>query len=360
MGTIALIGLGSNLGDRKSTLDDAIAALRETPGLQVLRVSSYHETAPAGGPTGQDAFLNAVVQILPSIGPVDLLHRLQEIENLAGRVRREHWGARTLDLDLLIYGRERIESPELIVPHPRMAVRRFVLAPAAEVAPHALHVTTSQRIEALLANLDRRPSYVALTGPPGTGLQTFFHHVTTGLHAVGLYRGATDVSHVELLSGIGGLYRRELHLDQFREIQRELMPHRWPSAAWGDRWIATDFWWEESVVAASLIYDPDRFRALEEEFQASRDQILRPSFVALWEPDLPTFWSRTVPPDELETMNVGPYRNAWDRHHAALIEHVHGARCTQPLLRIGASSPDEAAAEVLAACEASRPVPGVA
>ena len=161
MGTLALIGLGSNLGDRKALLDGAIAALAKTSGISVLAVSTYHETAPVGGPEGQGAFLNAAASLETSLEPEPLLDVLQAIEQVSGRVRTAHWGERTLDLDLLLYGDSRIQSPRLSVPHPWMALRRFVLAPLAEIAPEVVDPLTGLTVRALLANLDRRPSYVA-------------------------------------------------------------------------------------------------------------------------------------------------------------------------------------------------------
>src|SRR4051794_25822954 len=104
MGTLALIGLGSNLGDRKANIDLAIAALSETPGVTVRAISSYHETAPVGGPGGQGAFLNAAASLDTALDPHALLRHLQQMENRAGRVRSVRWGERTLDLDLLLFG----------------------------------------------------------------------------------------------------------------------------------------------------------------------------------------------------------------------------------------------------------------
>src|SRR4051812_10422133 len=142
MSTLALIGLGSNLGDRKATLEAAIALLRESPGITVRAVSSFQETEPAGGPAGQRAFLNAAASLDTTLDPASLLRRLREIEERLGRVRTVRWGERTLDLDLLLFGDSIIDPPGLTVPHPRMAVRRFVLAPLAEVAPEAVDPLT--------------------------------------------------------------------------------------------------------------------------------------------------------------------------------------------------------------------------
>lgn len=166
MATRALIGLGSNLGDRGAHLDSAVSSLAETPGVSVAAVSTHHETAPAGGPSGQGAFLNASALVDTDLDPFALLARLHVIEALRGRVRETRWGERTLDLDLLLFGDLCLRAMSLTVPHPRMAVRRFVLAPSVEVAPRLVHGPTRRTLEDLLASLDRRPSVLALAGPP--------------------------------------------------------------------------------------------------------------------------------------------------------------------------------------------------
>jgi 2-amino-4-hydroxy-6-hydroxymethyldihydropteridine diphosphokinase len=163
MTTPALIGLGSNLGDRRAHLDAAVAALADTPGVAVRAVSSYHGTEPVGGPPGQGGFLNAAVLVDASLDPPALLARLHEIEAREGRVRAVRWGERTLDLDLLLFGDRVIDTPELTVPHLRMPVRRFVLAPAVEIAPAMVDPLTGRSLADLLANLDRRPSVLGLS-----------------------------------------------------------------------------------------------------------------------------------------------------------------------------------------------------
>jgi len=131
----AAIGLGSNLGDRSRFIADAIGALSELGTLE--QVSSLYETAPVGGPE-QGPYLNAVVVIDTDLSAREVIERCLEIEQQAGRERRERWGPRTLDLDLLLYGGETIEEEGLSVPHPRMTERRFVLEPLLEVWPDAV------------------------------------------------------------------------------------------------------------------------------------------------------------------------------------------------------------------------------
>ena len=155
MSSLALIGLGSNLGDRRAALDGAIAALAGTPGVRVQNVSLFHETEPVGGPPGQGTYLNAAIVLETTLDPFALLDGLQKIEAQFGRARTVHWGERTLDLDLLLFDDRIIDTPELVVPHPRYATRRFVLEPLVEVAPGAVDPVTKQTVAELLANLNR-------------------------------------------------------------------------------------------------------------------------------------------------------------------------------------------------------------
>src|SRR5262245_44689322 len=133
--TVAYIALGSNLGDRAAYLHQAVEALRRQPGIAVTRLSSFHETAPVGGPPGQGPFLNAAAELRTDLSPGELLRVLLDTERTLGRVRGEHHGPRTIDLDLLFHGDQVLQEPGLTIPHPRLPERLFVLGPLAEIAP---------------------------------------------------------------------------------------------------------------------------------------------------------------------------------------------------------------------------------
>ncbi|HXQ90038.1 MAG TPA: 2-amino-4-hydroxy-6-hydroxymethyldihydropteridine diphosphokinase [Acidimicrobiales bacterium] len=126
----AFVGLGSNLGDRQAELGRAVDGL---PG--VVAVSRLYETEPVGGPRGQDPYLNVVVELDTELGPRALLDVARGLEAAAGRERTVRWGPRTLDVDVLLVGDEVVDDDDLVVPHPRMWQRRFVVAPLAELAP---------------------------------------------------------------------------------------------------------------------------------------------------------------------------------------------------------------------------------
>lgn len=125
----AYLGLGSNLGDRRAHLRAAVAALPD-----VVAVSPVYETDPVGGPPGQGPFLNLVVVLETNLSPRRLLDVAHSLEDAAGRVRKERDGPRTLDVDVLLVGDLCVDEPDLVVPHPRMWHRRFVLAPLADLA----------------------------------------------------------------------------------------------------------------------------------------------------------------------------------------------------------------------------------
>jgi 2-amino-4-hydroxy-6-hydroxymethyldihydropteridine diphosphokinase len=146
------VGVGSNLGDRWANLALAARALHETPRIALVRASRVWDAAPLGPP--QPRYLNAALELEVEVPAVSLLATLQEIEARAGRVRTAvRWAARTLDLDLLLYGDDVIRRPELVVPHAALAVRRFALAPLAELCPERVVPGTGRTVAQLLALL---------------------------------------------------------------------------------------------------------------------------------------------------------------------------------------------------------------
>jgi len=132
--SLAYLGLGSNLGDRRGNLRQAVELLAQVPGVVVRRRSSLYENPPVGYEAQPD-FLNAVVEIETSLSPRALLEALQAIENRLGRERTIRWGPRTMDLDLLLFEGVRLDEEGLTLPHPRLCERAFVLVPLAELAP---------------------------------------------------------------------------------------------------------------------------------------------------------------------------------------------------------------------------------
>jgi 2-amino-4-hydroxy-6-hydroxymethyldihydropteridine diphosphokinase len=137
---VAYIGLGANLGDARATVLQALRDLTTLPQTKLLRRSSLYRSAPVEA-TGPD-FINAVAEVVTTLSPQQLLSELQQLEQVAGRQRPYRNAPRTLDLDILLYGDLVLDSPDLVIPHPRMGARAFVLLPLAEIAPS--RVTAAQ------------------------------------------------------------------------------------------------------------------------------------------------------------------------------------------------------------------------
>ena len=142
----AAVALGSNEGDRERFLRAALVALERTPGVVVLRRSRWIETEPVGGPPGQGRYLNGAALLETTLGPRELLRVLLAIERKYARRRNVPNGPRTLDLDLLTHGEAQVEEPDLVVPHPRMEERLFVLEPLAELVPDRVLPRCGQRV----------------------------------------------------------------------------------------------------------------------------------------------------------------------------------------------------------------------
>ncbi len=249
----ALVGLGSNLGNREGALDRGVALLREEPGVHVTAVSGYRASKPAGGPAGQDDFLNAAALLETSLTPEALLAALQRIEERIGRVRAERWGARAIDLDLLLVDRMELKSPTLELPHPRMPFRRFVLEPAAEIAPELIWPVNGWTIRRLLENLNTTPKYVALAG-----LNTQRRRET--LVALSKH------PHIQTFSEQPGSHAAQLLKS---------------SSARFDQWLVSDFWLEQIFAEWLFTKNPRPTSAQISDWKKETRDLIRPRLVIL-------------------------------------------------------------------------------
>ena len=329
MGDLALVGLGGNLGDRAATLDRAVDDLGAATGVGVRAVSTYHTTTPVGGPGGQGAFLNAAVLLETTRDPAALHHLLLDIERHAGRTRDVRWGARTLDLDLILFGDRVIDTTELAVPHPRMAVRRFVLAPMAEIAPDAIDPMTGRTILGLLRNLDRRPGYLAIDARPGSDpLAEVADRVADALGGRALGLPEPTVRHV----GIEG--RLNAVLDR-AALAGGLLDEAVRDRA-GPGWIVSRF-----------CMPIDRLRL---STSLAIEACRRPDRTS---PDRLNPWARRVTPDPDARADHPTFcvLRGWGWSGRAELAGRIGA----PIIVPEASDPDAIVTEILAACASCRP-----
>ena len=159
-----LISLGANIGHREQVIEQAISAINTCPEVSACHCSSFFETTAAGGPPAQPRFINAVARFETSLNPDDILKKLLNLEKQLGRTRQQIWEPRVLDLDLLLFDRKIQNHPDLILPHPRMVLRRFVLEPACEIAADLTHPQTKWSLQQHLNHLNRSANYICIAG----------------------------------------------------------------------------------------------------------------------------------------------------------------------------------------------------
>ncbi|HEY1602085.1 MAG TPA: 2-amino-4-hydroxy-6-hydroxymethyldihydropteridine diphosphokinase [Pirellulales bacterium] len=324
---LCLVALGANIGDRRGTLLQAVAQLAAAPGVTVRAESGWQDTLAVGGPPEQPEYLNGAVLLETSLAAPAVLSILKQIEVSLGRVRDVRWGPRTVDLDLLLYDDLVLTSPDLTVPHPRMAFRRFVIEPAAEIAGWMRHPTIGWTLRALRDHLRHAVPYVAIAGfdaaarirlAANLASQSHGRLISapfpveyasgTGADSTGPVRGRA----IELLDS----YRRLLDRDQWAELSRLAV---------------SDFWIEQPCSDASSM----RLGQVEQEFAlavaAARTTTMRPKLLILLDP--PT--------------------NLADANQRARALAVLAQRPgVGPLLHLTNASPEENLAQAVAAVEA--------
>ena len=334
----SLVALGANLGDRAATLAQAIELLRRTDGVADLVASTLHETAPIGGAPGQDPFLNAAAAFETTLSPARLHKALAQIESQLGRVRGERWAARAIDLDLLLYGELTINTPELTVPHPRMAMRRFVLKPAAEVGNAMIHPRLKWTVGRLLEHLNAAPPYYAMLGPPGSGKTALAQRLARA------FEGRVIFNPVGELRDLGGggsgaaggpAYAREIELLEQRE--RRLALENWPR----DPVLAvSDFYLDQSLAYARSSLGPREIAAFVLKLAEFRPQVILPKLLIVLDT------SRSA------TGLLGPKATAEQSNLREAMSLVAARSGEGPVLYVGGLDADAQFQEVSAALQA--------
>ena len=246
-------------------------------GVTLMARSRGYATRAIGGPPGQRAFCNAAALVETSLPPAALLAALQQIEDSLGRWRSERWGPRTIDLDLLLYGRETIQSPALTVPHPRMAWRRFVLEPAAEIAAEMVHPRISWPIRRLLEHLNTSANYLAITGPAAVG-KTALALALARQNAAILIQDEIDPTRYDAFGPdpSGNAWSGELEC--CRRRSRLLATD---AAIWRERkrLVVSDFWCGQSLAYAEVRLPPGQCEAFRLQWEHQQAEVVRPRLI---------------------------------------------------------------------------------
>jgi 2-amino-4-hydroxy-6-hydroxymethyldihydropteridine diphosphokinase len=334
-------------------LEQGVKKLREAPGVEFLAASGWHRTLPAGGPPGQEWFLNGAALLRTSLAPESLLVLLKRIEGELGRTTRaEHWGPRPIDLDLLLYEDEVLQTTSLVLPHPRMAWRRFVLEPAAEIAGEMVHPTTGWSIGRLLDHLNTTPYYLAVAGAIGVG-KTRLAKTLAERFGARWIREELDSPGLEAFyhDPAGKAWAMEI---EFLDQRVRLLS---ADGVWGadpPTLSVSDFWFEQSPAFAGVWLAPERRDAFLARCQEARRHVVRPRLVVLLD----------APPDELERRVRQRGRTCEESLRAEQLERIRQAMISRaampdqgPVLRLSNRDADDfesVVGEVRGAIEAMR------
>jgi 2-amino-4-hydroxy-6-hydroxymethyldihydropteridine diphosphokinase len=343
---VCLVGAGSNLGDRAENLKAAIRKLGSHPYVEVVAASRFHPTSPVGGPGGQEDFLNAAMRLDTSLTPSELMQLLLEVEQSLGRRRTQRWGPRTIDLDILLYDQEVIDLPDLKIPHPRMAFRRFVLEPAAEIASELSHPELGWTVGRALEHLNTAIAYVAIAGLPGAGKSHLAAAVAkrTKARLITDPDGGSEFSETALHDDRGA----RTHLRCLARRRATLDPGGWPAELSES---ISDFWFEQTKAYAHSWLSVREKPAYDRSHDEARKRIVPAKLLILLEMD--PVVSATGMSRAMSGESHAPTVSRLEEISRRLNE-LAAMPGRQPVLRLPAADFDRAVSEAVAAVETMR------
>jgi 2-amino-4-hydroxy-6-hydroxymethyldihydropteridine diphosphokinase len=287
--TTAYIGLGSNLGDRKSFIDKAIRMLGETANLAISRVSAIIETQPLGD-AKQPRYLNCVAEIRTALSAEELHQQLARVEDALGRRRGEKWSPRTIDLDLLLFGDEVIDSGTLIVPHPQMHLRSFVLNGLCGLDSKLANPILNETVEVLAARLNGenfappvgRPRLISIAGNIGAGKTTLTKKLAASLSCKAIFEAYdTNPFLPQVYAG-----NKALALDSQLYFLTSRVEQLNPGLLDKDGLVVTDYIFQKEQIYANLLLSAEQL-ALYQKIYSQLSPVVATPVVVIYLPDSP-------------------------------------------------------------------------
>lgn len=280
--TTAYIGLGSNLGDREASIRGALKMLTEAENIELARVSEVVETAPLGG-SDQPNYLNAVAQIETTLDAEDLHKKLTDIETSLGRVRDEKWSSRVIDLDLLLFGSEIINTANLTVPHPQMHLRSFVLSGLCRLNSELLHPILKEPVNELAARLagtdfvlePNLPQLICVAGIIGVGKTTLAQRLSGSLNCRLLLEPYDKNPYLpDVYAG-----KKELALDSQLYFLNSRIEQLNPRALAGGQIAVSDYIFDKELIYAKRLLNPQQLVSYERTYQPAEQKVTTPVLV---------------------------------------------------------------------------------
>jgi 2-amino-4-hydroxy-6-hydroxymethyldihydropteridine diphosphokinase len=279
---ISYIGLGSNQGDRVGMIQSALDVISQTAGLRVLRTSSVIETR-ALSLDPQPDFLNAVAQIETGLSAVELLRQLQSIENQLDRVRKEKWGPRTIDLDVLLYGDCVIEQSRLSIPHKQLHLRSFVLSGLCELYPDGLHPGMKVNFAQLYKRLNNcdftidnsHPQLISIAGPIGVGKTTLAGGLSKYISCQGIFEEYDKNPYLpKVYAG-----QKELALDSELFFLSSSASQLSKDSLAAGRIYVSDYVFDKALMYAQCWLEPDALKKYEAVYDQQRQKVASPVLI---------------------------------------------------------------------------------